>query len=94
METIVIALIALLGGGGGAVAFYKAWSDHKNQTSSREEDAEDRLVSRLEARLTSYETRITKLETQHDEDNQYILKLTNAMARAGIDVPPRKKDNP
>lgn len=87
MEAVLIALIAFAGGGGGAVALYKAWSDHRNKTSSREEDAEERLVTRLEARLA-------KLEAQHEQDNAYILTITYALARAGIDVPQRKKDIP
>lgn len=91
MEAILIALIAMVGGGGGLVALYKAISDAKANKANREDEADNRLVARLEHRLNDYEDRISELEKQHNNDVAYILQLSIALSKAGFDIPARKE---
>ena len=63
----------------------------RNADTAREGDAEDRLITRLETRLNDSEKRINDLEKKRALDSAYILELTSALMRAGINVPPRKE---
>ena len=86
-EPVIIAIIGLLGGAGGLVTLVKAFLDARENKAARIEDADERLVSRLERKLSEAEGRIAHLETQHEQDVGYILALATALAKAGIDVP-------
>ena len=88
-EPIILAIIGLLGGAGGLVTLIKAFLDARENKAARLEDADERLVARLELKLTEAEARITHLEAQHEQDVTYILALATALAKAGIDVPTR-----
>ena len=89
-EPILMGIIALIGGAGGLFALIKSWMDYRENRAARIEDADERLVARLERKLSEAEARIAHLEAQHEQDAGYILELATALAKAGIDVPKRQ----
>lgn len=84
-------IVSILGALGGATAigaaFVKAirtvqsWREGIHQ---REDQAEERLVKRLE-------DRINRLEVRADADADYIRRLVHALGTAGIAIPSRKE---
>ena len=88
-EAVLIALVAALGGAGGIATMLKAWADHRNNLHAREDDADERLVTRLERRLDGAEKEIRTLHLQREADALYIAQLAWALANAGIPIPPR-----
>lgn len=88
-DSVIIAIIGTLGGAGGIFTLIKAILDHRANKSAKEQDAEERLVTRLETRLNAQEARIKELEHLREEDGRHIYFLALALARAGIDVPDR-----
>ena len=93
-EPILMGIFALIGGAGGLFALMRAWMDYRANRAERIEDADERLVARLERKLTEAEARITHLEAQHEQDLNYILDLATALAKAGIDVPSKTLTKP
>lgn len=89
-EAVIIGIISLIGGAGGVVALIKSVLDYRANRAARIEDADERLVARLERRLDEQEKRIEELEALRDADAQYIIMLTTMLAQAGIAVPKRK----
>lgn len=87
---ILIGIIVALGGGSGIVTVWKAVTDHKNKVASREEEAEERLVKRLEAKAIEADIKMTGMQKQLDDANAYILLLSIALSRSGIEIPHRK----
>ena len=93
-EPILMGIIALIGGAGGLFALIKSWMDYRENRAARIEDADERLVARLERKLSEAEARIAHLEAQHEQDAGYILELATALAKAGIDVPSKTVTKP
>lgn len=88
-EPVILAIIALLGAGGGITTIVKAILDHRANVSAREQDADNRLVTRLEARLTDTENRLSRVEADLEDERAFNALLIGALARAGITIPPR-----
>lgn len=88
-EQTTLALIGMFGGAGGLVTMAKAFLDFREHRLARVDDADERLVSRLERKLAEADARIATLELQHEQDSAYITALSIAMAKAGIEVPSR-----
>lgn len=88
-ESVILSLIAALGGAGGLFVLVQSILDYRAKAVARVDDADERLVARLERRLTDAEGRITSLETQHELDVQYIQVLMVTLASAGVEVPER-----
>lgn len=83
MESIIIAVIVALTGSGGVFAFYKARLDHLSGKANREEDADERIMNRLEGQLK-------KLQEDFEAERRYTNKLLNSLSQAGIAIPERK----
>ena len=88
-QPIVLGVIAALGGGGWIVTLVKAWLDHRDNTSAREQDADERLTDRLEHRLDRAETRLSSVEHALEDERTFSSILVAALARAGIPIPDR-----
>lgn len=86
-EPILMGIIALIGGAGGLFALIKSWWDYRANRAARIEDADERLVARLERRLDESDKRIACLEQQGRDDAAYILQLSTTLAKHGIEVP-------
>jgi len=81
-ETVLLAIIGVLGGAGGLFTLAKAVLDHRANYHETELEADERLVARLERRLDEAERRLDAAEA-------YIHKLMISLARAGVEIPPR-----
>lgn len=79
----ITAAVTLLGAG-GLVSLIKAIIDYRAGHAQREDDADERLVTRLEKS-------VEKLTDQLDAANEYISELTDALIDAGLKVPRRKR---
>ena len=89
-DPVILAIIGLAGGAGGLFTLIKSWLDYRANKSARVEDADERLVSRLEARLDKAEQRIAVLEDQIHKDDDYIMSLSSTIIKAGLDLPDRQ----
>jgi hypothetical protein len=78
----IVAVLAAIGGVGGVVQLVNAFRAWRDGVKQREEEAEERLVKRLEAR-------IDRLELERAQDNEYIRRLVMALGTAGIPIPSR-----
>jgi peptidyl-tRNA hydrolase len=81
----VVALIAAFGGVGTFMQIIKAWQAWRDGIRQREDEAEERLVARLEKK-------IEVLEIQAKADSRYIRRLVMALGRAGIEIPEHPDD--
>ena len=88
-QPLVLGIIAALGGGSWIVTLVRAWLDHRDKTSAREQDAEERLTNRLERRLDDAERRSTQAERDLEDERTFTSVLVAALARAGIPIPDR-----
>jgi hypothetical protein len=88
-EPVLLAIIAALGSGGVLATLAKVVADARAGKHSRESDAEERLVSRLERRLDDYEAERQLLRDRVDRGEAYIVRLHTALVQAGIEIPPR-----
>lgn len=88
-EPTTLAIIGLLGGAGGLATMLKAFLDFREHRMAIVEDADERMVARMERKLAEADARIATLELQHDQDYAYITALSVALAKAGIEVPTR-----
>lgn len=79
----VVAILAAVGGVGGIVQVIKAIRAWRDGVRQREDQADERLVKRLERRIES-------LEVRADLDQEYIRRLVSALGQAGIAIPSRK----
>jgi hypothetical protein len=80
----IIALLAAIGGIGGIVQLIKAIQSWRDGIRQRVDQAEEKLVQRLEGR-------IDRLEMRADLDAEYIRRLVHALGTAGIPIPSRKE---
>ena len=87
----MLAVIGVLGGAGGLATIVKAILDHRAQVSSREQDADERLVTRLERRLTETEKRLSDVERALEDERTFNALLIQSLAKAGIDIPARPR---
>lgn len=92
-ESVLVAILGVLGGAGGVFTILRAWFDYRANHAARLDDVDERLTARLERLLGAAEQRERELERQHEEDSQHISQLTIALVRAGIDVPTRHARN-
>ena len=89
MEAVIIALISVLGSGGGIFVGYKAYLDYKANRAAREDDLGERFSARLETRLDRAEARIEQLENMLDLEQAYSTLLSIEIVRLGGTVPER-----
>ena len=59
---VVVALITAVLGPTGLFTVWKVWADRRDQRASREEDADERTVLRLEREVVRKDDRIVELE--------------------------------
>lgn len=85
---VLVAILAALGGAsaiGGAVtkiiSTARSWREGVRQ---REDEADERLVVRLEKR-------VERLEKALDERDEYIAALVMSLGMAGVRIPARAK---
>lgn len=78
----LVAILAAAGGVGTMVQMVKAVQSYRLGIRQREEEADERLVKRLE-------NRIDALEIERRQDAEYIRRLIMALGRAGIEIPER-----
>lgn len=78
----VVAILAAIGGIGGIVQLINAVKSYRDGVRQREDEAEERLVKRLEGR-------IDVLEIERKQDAEYIRRLIQALGTAGIEIPAR-----
>lgn len=78
----IVAILAAIGGVGGLVQLVNAFRSWRDGVRQREEQADERLTKRLEARIDT-------LEVERRQDAEYIRRLIMALGRAGIDIPER-----
>jgi cytochrome c biogenesis protein ResB len=94
----VVAILAALGGAsaiGGAVAkIINTWRSWREGVQQREDEADERLVKRLEATIIEQGKEIKTLRSQLNDQGEYILELVMAMARAGLSIPMRRTKGP
>lgn len=95
-DTVLLAIIGTLSGGAGLFALVRALIDARESRHSREVDADDRLVSRLERRLDANDAEADRLRREVvevrralDAESRYTALLSITLARHGHDVPPR-----
>lgn len=81
-EPVLLALIAAVGSSTWVVSLYRAWADHRDKVSSREADADERYVRRLERRADDTEDDL-------EAERGYTAILASALAAAGLQIPPR-----
>lgn len=89
MESIVIAIISVLGGSGGIFVGYKAYLDYRANRAAREDDLGERFSARLETRLDRAEDRIQQLEVMLDQEQAYSTLLSLEIVRLGGTIPER-----
>lgn len=77
----IVAVLAAIGGIGGVVQVINAYRAYRDGVRQREDEAEERLVRRLEKDIE-----ILKLQARADA--RYIRRLVMALGQAGIEIPP------
>lgn len=96
-ETI-IAVLAALGGasaiGGAIVKIISTWRSWREGVRQREDEADERLVKRLEKTIDRQDDKIRELRAQKDAQAEYILELVTTLARAGVPIPMRPYKGP
>lgn len=80
---VLVAALAAIGGAGGVVQIIRAIRAYRDGVRLREDEADERLVKRLESR-------ILVLETRADLAADYERLLVHALGAAGIPIPSRK----
>lgn len=77
---VVGALVAAFGGMGTVIQLIKAWQAWRDGVKQREDEAEERLVRRLEKDIEI-------LKIQERANAAYIRRLVMALGRAGVEIP-------
>lgn len=96
-ETI-IAVLAALGGasaiGGAIVKIISTVRGYREGIRQREDEADERLVKRLEKTILAQDATIQGLRDRLDAQGEYILELVTTLARAGVPIPMRPFKGP
>lgn len=90
-EQIATILIALFGGSGGIVVIVRAYLDHKRKILQMDDDAEIRLLRRIEKSLEDAQKKSEYFELQLEKEKEYNAHLVTLLAQNGI-LPPRKSE--
>lgn len=95
---IFIGILAALGGasaiGGAIVKIISTWRSWREGVRQREDEADERLVKRLEKTILSQDETIHVLRARLDSQGEYILELVTTLARAGVPIPMRPYKGP
>jgi len=88
-DTAVLAIVTAVGGASWIATIVRAWLDHRDRTTAREADADNRFTGRLERRLEATERRLSTVENDLEDERTFTSLLVVALARAGIPIPDR-----
>jgi hypothetical protein len=95
---ILIGILAALGGAsaiGGAIAkIISTVRGYREGIRQREDEADERLVKRLEKTIIAQDEVIHALRIRLDAQGEYILELVTTLARAGVPIPMRPFKGP
>lgn len=95
---IFIGILAALGGAsaiGGAIAkIISTVRGYREGIRQREDEADERLVKRLERTIGEQGDEIKVLRGQIHTQGEYILELVTTLARAGVPIPMRPYKGP
>ena len=83
----VVALVAAFGGVGTMIQVLNAYRAYRDGVRQREEEADERLVRRLERDIEI-------LKIQERANAAYIRRLVMALGRAGVDIPDPPNEGP
>lgn len=94
----IIAVLAALGGasaiGGAIVKIISTWHSWREGVRQREDEADERLVKRLEKTIDERAAEIKTLRGDLHTQAEYILELVTTLARAGVPIPMRPYKGP
>jgi hypothetical protein len=82
---VVVALVAAFGGTGALIQVVNALRAYRDGVRQREEEADERLVRRLEKDIEI-------LKIQERANAAYIRRLVMALGRAGVEIPDPPND--
>lgn len=95
---ILIGILAALGGasaiGGAVVKIISTVRGYREGIRQREDEADERLVKRLERTIGEQGDEIKALRIQIHTQGEYILELVTTLARAGVPIPMRPYKGP
>jgi hypothetical protein len=84
---VVVTLVAAFGGTGTLIQVVSLYRAHRDGIRQREEEADERLVRRLEKDIEI-------LKIQERANAAYIRRLVMALGRAGVEIPDPPNDTP